>query len=110
MEASAIQEAVAKMIERCDLLMDVAKVTGGYPMRSASGVLRELGYTSEEAFEVIQAIAEHGFNYCLDHRISCSDGVDGDNRHEYPDPVVCVWGADQLASRLYGFRLSSVRV
>ena len=34
-----------------------------------------------------------GFTYCLDHEFATKDG-------EYPSQDVCIWGPDQLKSRL----------
>lgn len=67
-------------------------------MYSVRGILTtQLGYTSEEADEVIRYMASEGFAYCLDHTIAVRDEQ---GRTEYPTRDVCHWNPDQLHSRV----------
>ncbi len=81
-----ISEAIEQMKVQCELKM------AGYEMCSARQLLRELGYHGEDADTVILAIAKRGFDYCLDPQVP-HDG-------QRPTSSVCVWGPDQLLSRL----------
>jgi hypothetical protein len=94
MNESQIKEAITQMIVQCDLHMPA------YDMLSARGVLYELGYSEEQTDDVLAYIAAHGFDYCLDHRIECSNGDPVKPGRTYPSSDVCYWGPDQLKSRL----------
>jgi hypothetical protein len=88
MTTDQIHEAMGKMISHCRKLEEGP----GYPNVSARGVLATLGYTQEDQDEVIKALHEGGFNYCLDPMFP-SNGE--------PTPAfACAWGPDQLRSRL----------
>jgi len=91
MTRDQIIEAIAQMGVTCDLAMS------DYRAVSARSVLIELGY-SDDADEIIEAIAEAGFSYCLDSHVKCSSGHDASEA--YPEQSVCYWGPDQLKSRL----------
>jgi len=72
-----------------------------YAMLSAREGLITLGFTNDDADQVLEEIARRGFDYCLDSHIACKSGVGIDPpRREYPSQSVCTWGADQLESRL----------
>lgn len=82
--------------------------TREYTSLSAREGLYTLGFTEDEADEIIDHIASRGFNYCLDPRIAATH-FDPNNPKavndmvtDRPDEQGCMWGADQLASRLYG--------
>lgn len=92
------QQAVKDAMQVCEDRM--AKET--YPMLSARDALRIAGYDNEEIAIVLAYIASRGFDYCLDHSIECSSGVGVDSpQREKPSQDVCVWGCDQLLSRLH---------
>jgi hypothetical protein len=81
----------------------------GYKFLSARTALEVAGYNFEEIMEVLQYIAANGFEYCLDHYIKhtyCD--MNSPNRDqmitEFPSARGCVWGPDQLLSRLNGVR------
>lgn len=84
-----VYEAIAKMQVACDERMEK------YEMCSARSVLTDLGYGSESIRQILEFIADGGFDYCLDAKIRMT-GHD----NEYPDWEVCYWGPDQLKSRL----------
>lgn len=79
-----VDEAVRQMLSHCKMLMGQE----GYAVRSARGVLYELGYSRNHADQILRFLADRGFNYCLDPMVT---GETGD---------ACYWGADQLKSRL----------
>lgn len=83
--------AINQMLVSCELKMV------NYESVSARGLLYELGFEAD-ADEIIEFIADGGFYYCLDPSIP-STHFTAPNP-EYPDPDVCYWGPDQLASRL----------
>lgn len=71
-----------------------------YSMLSVREALYTLGYVEASADVVIREIAARGFSYCLDPIVESSS---------YPDFVptrpprsACVWGIDQLRSRMDG--------
>jgi hypothetical protein len=70
----------------------------GYEMVSVRSLYTKLAMTNPPLDEVLRAISDAGFNYCLDHTIR----IEGHNdaRGEFPHRDVCYWGADQLRSRL----------
>ena len=72
----------------------------GYrPVSMRSGLIAA-GYTRpDQITAVLEYVASHGFEYCLDHTIECSSGTTGKPRSR-PDQQVCWWGPDQLKSRL----------
>jgi hypothetical protein len=85
-------EAIEQMKIHCDLLMR------DYQPVSARSALRDLGYDGNNLLEVLQFIADGGFDYCLDHQIRMTGHHEA--RGEFPDRDVCYWGPDQLKSRL----------
>lgn len=90
-------QAIKQMIVECDLAY-----ADHYRMVSARSVLRRLGYLPNESQEVIEFIAERGFDYCLDETIPSK--AYPDFKLEYPSQDVCWWGPDQLKSRLQSLR------
>lgn len=87
MNEQQVHEAIEQMLAHCDLMMD------NYQSVSARSTLRTLGYKGEDVEQVLKFIFDGGFNYCLDPRY-----------HQGKENVVadvCVWGPDQLASRLH---------
>jgi hypothetical protein len=92
-----VDEAIEQLKVQCDLKM------ADYESLSARSGLNELGYAADDVDQVINTIAERGFNYCLDSHVKCSSGVAGGGE-EYPSPDVCYWGPDQLKSRLNSLR------
>lgn len=84
---SQIKEAIAQVQVQCELLMS------NYEMVSLRSALDSLGYGSEDAQQVIDYCADHGFNYCLDYTVKHNDG-------HLPEQTFCYWGPDQLSSRL----------
>lgn len=90
MTAPQVKEAVDQMKVHCDLKM------ADYEMVSARSALYELGYHGEQAEQVLKALFEGGFTYCLDpdyHRSPSQEPA-------RISPDVCYWGPDQLKSRL----------
>lgn len=85
-------EAVHQMMVHCEILQ------ADYTPVSARSALRDLGYGDEDRLEVLQFIAEGGFDYCLDPSIPMTGHHEA--RGERPDYAVCFWGPDQLKSRL----------
>lgn len=69
-----------------------------YEFLSARGVLHTLGYPEDETDQVLQVIADRGFDYCLDPHIGHRDR--STKEVTYPSADACHWGADQLLSRL----------
>lgn len=94
MTEDQIQDAVRQVRVHCDLLME------NYEMVSMRSALYTLGFDPDEADEVIQYCADHGFSYCLDPMIPAKSYPDF--IEEYPVASVCYWGPDQLKSRLWG--------
>jgi hypothetical protein len=92
-----LDDAIRQMIVHCELKMQ------NYEGVSARGALIELGYGQQQLDQVLADIAARGFDYCLDRTIECSDGEGGRGR-TYPSQDVCVWGPDQLKSRLQCLR------
>jgi len=95
-----VYEAIAQMCAQCELKM------AGYVPVSARGVLRELGYDGDALEQVIDHIAAGGFTYCLDPRVAATH-FDPNNPKavngmvtDYADSIGCMWGPDQLRSRL----------
>lgn len=86
-------EAMQQIKSHCRMLMEQYRAGGKYQIVSVRGVLNELGY-EVHADQIIQYMAERGFNYCIDPIIPLR-GSD-----EYPSAGVCYWGADQLESRI----------
>lgn len=86
-------EAVEQMIAHCRLLMEQSNAgVSEYAVVSARGVLNELGF-GDNVDEILQFIADGGFDYCLDSRV--------EHNGECPPRSACYWGADQLESRLH---------
>jgi hypothetical protein len=90
-----IQEALRQMISHTELAE-----ANDYEMTSARGALYTLGYTEEQADEVIDFMAAGGFTNCLDPRIT-GPVVVGETRPSRPTMDVCYWGPDQLRSRIH---------
>lgn len=91
MTSDEIRDACKQMMVSCDMKQ------ADYTPVSARGVLYELGYSSAQADEVIQFLFTAGFNHCIDPMfpVKTRDGV------EEPTPqFACVWGPDQLKSRI----------
>jgi hypothetical protein len=97
-----VSEAIAQLTAHAGMLHD--GYTAGvreYTMLSARQGLIAIGYDTDQALQVLEEIARRGFDYCLDSKVACKSGVGIDPpRKEYPAQSVCVWGADQLHSRL----------
>lgn len=90
MTKDQIREAITQMKTHCEIKMPA------YEMISARGALYELGFHGEDAEEVLEALFEGGFTYCLDPHFHRSPRAD-----EGPISAdVCYWGPDQLLSRL----------
>ena len=87
MTTDQIHEAMGQMLSHCRQLEET-----DYHSVSARGVLYTLGYNEEDANEVIQALHDGGFNYCLDPMFKS-------NGEATPD-FACYWGPDQLRSRV----------
>lgn len=88
MRTSQVLEAIEQMKVHCDLAMS------DYRGLSARGTLYELGYHGEDAEQILKALYDGGFTYCLDRKFATKDG-------EFPSADVCIWGPDQLKSRLH---------
>jgi hypothetical protein len=88
-----ILDAIEKVKAICDHYAD------GYRAISMRSGLTEAGYSREQIPPVLEYVAAHGFEYCLDYTIACSSGTTGKPRSR-PDQAVCWWGPDQLKSRL----------
>jgi hypothetical protein len=94
-----LKEAIEQMKVHCDLKM------ADYEAVSARSVLYELGYEAD-AEQVLKAIYDAGFTYCLDRDFSATH-FDPNNPKavndmvtDYPSADACYWGPDQLKSRL----------
>jgi hypothetical protein len=98
MAASWIPAAVQAMRKYTRELEAAYKAgTAEYVQLDARDVLYALGYQRASADTVLEAIGEAGFNYCLDPTVP-HDG-------KYPPRFACVWGVDQLRSRLDSIKL-----
>jgi hypothetical protein len=100
MTKEQVNEAIEQMKIQCDLKM------ANYELVSARGTLYELGYNREDTDQVISAIYEGGFTYCLDPELPATH-YDPDNPKaikgmvtDYASADACHWGPDQLKSRL----------
>jgi hypothetical protein len=97
-----VDDAIRQLVSHTGMLHE--GYTAGvreYTMLSAREGLYTLGFSADDADQVLAEIAKRGFDYCLDSHIACKSGVGIDPpRKEYPAQSVCVWGADQLHSRL----------
>lgn len=82
-----IKDAIRQIKVQCDLSMPT------YDPISARGTLHTLGYVGEEVEEVLDYLYASGFTYCLDPKYPTGDG-------EHVPYSACVWGPDQLKSRL----------
>jgi hypothetical protein len=89
-----VGEAVDQMRSHCQFLVEKADYSGV----AARSALYLLGYHGEDADQVIEAIAEEGFTYCLDPQVKSYSGVE--DEHFYPNEDACYWMPDQLKSRL----------
>jgi hypothetical protein len=97
MTKDQIREAIEQMKSHCRLQEEI----GDYDSISARGTLYTLGYTEDQANEVLQTLFDGGFTYCLDpdfHK-SPSDQHEGMMGTRI-SAGVCHWGPDQLRSRL----------
>jgi hypothetical protein len=104
MTEEQVNEAIEQMKAHAKISVDLNKQgVGEYEFLSARGVLYTLGYEEPDADQVIQAIADRGFSYCLDSRILSTPG---DDPPFYPSGDAVHWGADQLLSRLNAIRSS----
>jgi hypothetical protein len=84
-----ITEAIAQMKSDCEL-----RVAGErYDGITARGQLYTLGFSSEEADEVLARLFEGGFTYCLDPKFH-------KGAKARIDSGVCYFGPDQLLSRI----------
>jgi hypothetical protein len=93
MTSDEIKAAVKKMMAACD------KKMAEYDSVSARGLLYELNYNKEQTDQVIEFLFKAGFNYCIDTMYPVKDP---DTGKEEPTPAfACVWGPDQLKSRLH---------
>jgi hypothetical protein len=104
MTAEQVNEAIEQMKSHCRHLE-----LNDYHVVSARGVLYTLGYHSdEEVMQVLRAIADRGFDYCLDPYIipqRSTHFMDDEDAHPAPPPSnACYWGPDQLRSRLESLR------
>jgi len=88
-----IVDAITKVKALCD-----EHYADGYRAISMRSGLVEAGYSGEQIAPVLEYVASHGFEYCLDHTIECSSGTE--KPRSRPDQDVCWWGPDQLKSRL----------
>lgn len=86
-----IRDAIEQMKVHCDLAMPE------YRMLSARSCLRELGF-EDDADQILHALYLAGFSYCLDSKFPTKDG-------DYTPQSACVWGPDQLKSRLWSVHL-----
>jgi len=68
-----------------------------YKYLSAREVLYALGFEAD-ADQVLQAIADKGFDYCLDPHVGHRER--DTERITYPSADACRWGVDQLHSRI----------
>jgi len=71
--------------------------TGAYGSISLRSLLADLGYRPLQQNIIIRACAIGGFNYCVDPTISFRNH---EGEWENPPRFACVWGYDQLRSRL----------
>ena len=89
-----LREATEQMFSYCKASESAYKAGNAeYEMISARDVLYTLGFQPASADEILAAIGEAGFNYCLDPTVTHDDG-------SIPSRDVCVWGIDQLRARL----------
>jgi hypothetical protein len=95
MSKALVHMAVHRVMSLCDDYMS------GYQMVSMRSALVALGYDNAAQNEIIRAVAEQGFTYCLDHTVSATHYVGEEMETGYPSSDVCYWGPDQLKSRLY---------
>jgi len=96
MTTEQIHEAMGQMISHCKELE-----ANDYHSVSARGVLYTLGYAHDEADEVLTALHDGGFDYCIDPMFPCRSTCDGPNAKPEPTPShACYWGPDQLRSRI----------
>lgn len=99
-----IRGAIEQVKVHCDLLME------NYESVSMRGALYTLGFTTEEADEVIRYCSERGFKYCLDPMIAATHFDPNNPRAvnnmitDRPSAQACYWGPDQLKSRLQSLR------
>ena len=93
MRSDQLTDAVAQMRVHTRLAMEQYEAgVREYQTTTARAVLYELGFTAEQADDVIRYIAQRGFDYCLDPIIA--------HRGDHPSRPACIWGIDQLESRL----------
>ena len=90
---------ILDVIEKVKRICEEYYADGYRPISMRSGLIAA-GYDWHDAItSVLEYVASHGFEYCLDHTIECSSGTTGKPRSR-PSQDVCWWGPDQLKSRL----------
>jgi hypothetical protein len=78
-----------------------------YGSISARGLLVKMGLDDDDVESVIQALANAGWTYCLDPAVkNKSHTVEEYGLPSHPPAFACVWGYDQLRSRLWSYRHS----
>lgn len=96
-----VTEAIKQCIVHCRIMEETQ-----YDFISLRGCLYLLGYTEEEADEVIRYCASRGFTRAIDPMIESTYFSPDDPKAvdsmvtEYPSVDDCHWGCDQLRSRL----------
>jgi hypothetical protein len=101
MSKAQIHIAVHRVMSLCD------EYQTGYRSVSMRSALETLGYDRDAQDEIVRAVAEEGFQYCLDPIISATH-FDPNNPQaengmitDFPNKEACYWGPDQLKSRLH---------
>jgi hypothetical protein len=97
-----VHEAIEQVLVDCELRQAEYHPTG---LRES---LYRLGYVPEDADQVVEFCYEGGFQYCLDPSKGArhfDPNGPGHDEHgmvfDYPSEDACLWGPDQLASRLH---------
>jgi hypothetical protein len=71
-----------------------------YESISARGTLYTLGYTEQDADQILRVLHSEGFNYCLDPMFPSRDSSKDDDTMIHTPIGACYWGPDQLISRI----------
>lgn len=71
----------------------------GYPAVSVRSLHRDLGLVVPIE-DVLEACVDGGFTYCLDHTVEASSYDGNKVTRQHPSQDACLWGPDQLRSRL----------